>query len=96
MSDIEEQESFESSDSSYPDDRRHEVRRVSKDRRDQVRYELDKGDRRSLAVLERRKVMDAGTEYLDKDDLEEQQDHELEEETVLDSVVGKISKLLGR
>lgn len=80
-------------DFSGENDRRKEARRISKDRRDMIRYEKTKDDRRS--AIEQRKVKAAmkEDETLDVDD--EDNYHE-EQETALDTVIGKISKLFGR
>lgn len=92
MSESEEPESPEESlDSSYPDDRRHLVRRVSKDRRDKIRYEIEKIDRRLLSDLDRRKVKDAGSEYVEHDEDDNQKEHD--SDNLFDSVVGKINNI---
>ncbi len=82
------EEDFDFSDEN---DRRKEARRVLKDRRGMIRYELEKADRRS--GIERRKVKPA-PEKQDSQDIDDEENYE--EESGSDSVIGKISKLFKR
>lgn len=82
------EEDFDFSDDN---DRRLEARRVLKDRRGMVRYELDKNDRRS--GVERRKVK-AATKEQDTQDIDDEDNYQ--EESEPDSVIGKIGKLFKR
>jgi ElaB/YqjD/DUF883 family membrane-anchored ribosome-binding protein len=77
-------------DFSGDNDRRKEVRRVLKDRREMIRYELDKSDRRSNE--ERRKVK-AATKQEDKTSIDDQDDFE---EQASESVVAKIGSFFKR
>ncbi|MBL1321054.1 MAG: hypothetical protein COA63_008355 [Methylophaga sp.] len=72
-------------------DRRKESRRILKDRRGMIRYELEKDDRRSGG--ERRKVKAAKKEQETQD---VNDDDVYEEEKGLGSVIGKIGKLFKR
>ncbi len=78
-------------DFSDENDRRKESRRVLKDRRGMIRYELEKDDRRSGD--ERRKVK-AATKEQDTQDVDDEENYE--EESGSDSVIGKIGKLFKR
>ncbi|PHS23922.1 MAG: hypothetical protein COA83_08875 [Methylophaga sp.] len=78
-------------DFSGDNDRRAEARRVLKDRRTMVRYEIDKDDRRSGD--EQRKVKVAVKEQ-DSQDVDDEETYE--EESGVDSVIGKIGKLFKR
>jgi len=78
-------------DFSGDNDRRKESRRVLKDRRGMIRYEIDKEDRRS--GVERRKVK-AATKEQDMQDADDEENYE--EESGADSVIGKITKLFKR
>ena len=74
-------------------DRRKEPRREVKDRREMIRYEVDKDDRRLCE--ERRKVKVATKEAKVEETYNEEIDDE-EKETKLGSVIGKISNIFGR
>lgn len=86
----------EGSELSRENERRKEARRESKERREMVRYEVEKEDRRS--GLERRRVIKAvsrnnKTENVDIDDEDIFED---EKGSALDVVIGKISSIFGR
>ena len=74
-------------------DRRKEARRKVKDRREMVRYEVDKDDRR--VCEERRRVM-AATKETQVEDIDAEDIDDEEKETKLDSVIGKIGNIFGR
>lgn len=76
-------------DYSGENDRRKEPRRVLIDRRDLIRYEINKNYRRS--GLERRQVK---AFVNDEEDIEE--DDLVVEETILGTVITKITKLFSR
>jgi hypothetical protein len=78
-------------DFSADNDRRKEARRVIKDRRGMIRYEVDKDDRRSGD--ERRHVKTVVKEQ-DTHDVDDEEHYE--EESGLDSVIGKIGNLFKR
>lgn len=82
------EEDFDFSDDN---DRRLEARRVLKDRRGMIRYELGKNDRRSGD--EQRKVK-AATKEQDTQDIDDEDNYQ--EESEPDSVIGKIGKLFKR
>ncbi len=76
-------------DFSADNDRRKEARRVLKDRREMIRYELDKPDRRS--GVERRKVKVAT-----KEDQAEIDDLDSFEEEAPTTVIAKIGSFFKR
>ena len=78
-------------DFSADNDRRKEARRVIKDRRGMIRYEVDKDDRRSG---DERRHVKAAIKEQDSHDVDDEEIYE--EETGLDSVIGKIGKLFKR